>query len=84
VRPQHIDQRLCTGRGSTLGTLATLLSQELAFLLQERADDVAGWLIEHGVEPDELLNELPMVGELNWNDGSDDDFAEQTRATSGL
>jgi hypothetical protein len=39
----------------------------LAFLLQKRADDVTDWLIDHGVEADELLNGLPMVGKLNWD-----------------
>jgi hypothetical protein len=38
----------------------------LAILLQERAGDVADWLLDHGVDPAEMLMELPMVGELNW------------------
>jgi hypothetical protein len=38
----------------------------LAFLLRQRAHDVADWLVELGVEADELLKELPMAGKLNW------------------
>ena len=42
-------------------------SAAFAALLHERADDVVDWLIDHGVEADELLKELPMVGKLNWD-----------------